>query len=75
MQEESVPVDKYAYTTAIHAAAQLGKWGRTVSYLDEMEANGVQKDVVAMSAAISACSEKGQWAIVSFCLFVVFRFL
>lgn len=65
MQEEGVLMDKYAYTTAIHAAAQLGRWVRAVRYLDEMEANGVKKDVVTVSAAISACAEKGQWAHVS----------
>lgn len=59
-------VDKYAYTTAIHASAQLGKWARSVRYLDEMDATGVKKDVVAVSAAISACADKGQWAQVRF---------
>lgn len=62
MQEDGALLDKYAYTTAIHAAAQLGKWTRTVRYLDEMDQNGVKKDVVTLSAAISACAEKGQWA-------------
>lgn len=62
MQEDGVLIDKYAYTTAIHASAQLGKWARSVRYLDEMDANGIQKDVVTISAAISACAEKGQWA-------------
>lgn len=55
-------VDKYAYTTAIHASARLGKWARSVRYLEEMDVNGVPKDVVTMSAAISACADKRQWA-------------
>lgn len=55
-------MDKYAYTTAIHAAGQLGKWTRCVRYLGEMDANGVAKDVVTVSAAISACADRGQWA-------------
>lgn len=62
MQEDGVWVDKYAYTTAIHASAQMGKWARSVRYLDEMDATGVKKDVVTVSAAISACADKGQWA-------------
>lgn len=62
MQEDEVWVDKYAYTTAIHAAGQLGKWARCVRYLDEMDSNGVAKDVVTVSVAISACADKGQWA-------------
>ena len=69
MQEDGVWVDKYAYTTAIHAAGQLGKWARCVSYLDEMEANGVAKDVVTMSCAISACADKGKWAQVCVCVY------
>lgn len=62
MQEDGVWVDKYAYTTAIHAAGQLGKWARCVRYLEEMDENGVAKDVVTVSAAINACADKGQWA-------------
>lgn len=62
MQEDGVWVDKYAYTTAIHAAGQLGKWARCVRYLDEMDHLGVAKDVVTISCAISACADKGQWA-------------
>lgn len=65
MAEEGMVLDKYAYTTAIHAAAQLGKWARSVRYLEEMEENGVKRDVVAFSAAISACADKGQWLHVS----------
>lgn len=61
MQEDGVWVDKYAYTTAIHASGQLGKWARCVRYLDEMDFNGVEKDVVTISAAISACADNGKW--------------
>lgn len=53
---------KAAYITAIHASSKLGKGARALRYLKDMNSNGTKKDVIAISAAISACATKGQWS-------------
>lgn len=51
----------HAYTAAMRAATEGGKWERSLGIWEDMIAAGVQPSGHAFAAAISSCAAGGQW--------------
>ena len=60
IKERPRPLKLKEYTMVISAFGRSRDWKRALEILEEMRSSGVQPDVVAYSAAITACAKSGE---------------
>eukprot|EP00953_Heterococcus_sp_UTEX-ZZ885_P013607 7770-Heterococcus_DN1.PRE.3 len=62
MKELSLAPERASYTAALTACSTAGQWGRALSVLACMKADGIAPSALDYSAAIDACMKRDwQW--------------
>lgn len=61
MKESGLEPHARTYTTLMNAFVGAGLYGRVAETLEQMEAAGVPPDAHALTVAIKACGNQGNW--------------